>query len=123
MSSFMCDATNSHSHTSQHLSRQHTLLVFLFLTSPSTCENSRLSDSMQWKHQTELVHKLRVDFQELVMTYSKKFHQATHSALNKIACNYGSHSKVSEIHCLVLCTLSMNNADQINHGDSSSTGG
>ena len=83
---------------------------------------------MQWKHQIELVHKLRVDFQELVMTNSKKFHQATHSALNKIACNYGSHSKVSDIHCLncvvhSFTSLAMNNADQVYHGDSSSTGG
>ena len=42
----------------------------------------------------ELLHKLRGEFQDLVVAQSKKFHQVTHSALNKVICNYGSHAKV-----------------------------
>ena len=42
----------------------------------------------------EVLYKLRGEFQDLVVAQSKKFHQVTHSALNKVLCNYGSHAKV-----------------------------
>lgn len=42
----------------------------------------------------ECVYKHRGELQKLIMHHTKKFQQATHSALNKMACNYGSHSKV-----------------------------
>ena len=90
--SYVCDVTNSRQQSSQP--SRHTLIMFLFLEDPSSTEKTQLSDNIRWKQQMEVVHKLRVMLQGLIMSQSRKFHQATHSALNKIACNYGSHSKV-----------------------------
>ena len=43
----------------------------------------------------ELLHQLRVEFQNVVVTHSKKFQNSVHSVLNKLICNYGSHAKVT----------------------------
>ena len=69
------------------------LLVFLEECGPEG--GRRGSNNEQWKHTFGLVHEIRRSFENLVVDQSRKFQQASHSALNKLICNYGSHVKVS----------------------------
>ena len=73
----------------------HSLELFIFLEEAGAEGDKRLNNNEHWKHIFCLVHELRRNFDRLVMTHSKKFHQTIHSAMNKLICNYGVHAKVS----------------------------
>lgn len=99
--SYACEITNlrtssnaSRTPCSSSLALNHRLQLFVFLEDSSDCKKTGLGKNSQWKQSTELHHRLRGLFQKLVVDHSKKFHQAIHSALNKLICNYGSYAKV-----------------------------
>ena len=55
----------------------------------------------------EGVCELKEMMEQLLYSQQKKFRQATHSVLNKLLCNYGSHSKVCSIKISILCYLTL----------------
>ncbi len=104
--SYICNVTNVRK-SSTH-SPAHSLLLYLFLEDFSHSDNTQLSENIRWRQGMELVHKLRGGFPDFIMSQSKKFQQSIHSALNKIACNYSSHSKVPtslHTHSGCVCTV------------------
>ena len=42
----------------------------------------------------EEIQEVRGTLSHLIHSHQRKFHQAVHSALNKLICNYGTHLKV-----------------------------
>ena len=122
--SYICDISNIRTPTSTGTStsgaprstavtslNRH-LELFIFLEDTNERERSGLGKNCQWKHSFELHHKLRGAFQNLAVEHSKKFHQAVHSALNRVICNYGSHAKVCECSTgwqLITRTLQLHN--------------
>ena len=105
--SYTCEITNLRTRPSStttttnrpYSSRQaeaanHHIELFIFLEDVDHREKSGLGKNCLWKESIELHHKLKEAFQRLAVDHSRKFHQAVHSALNKLICNYGSHAKV-----------------------------
>ena len=86
------------------IAAKHILNLFIFLEDVGATRRQGIGENNQWKYCMEVFHKLREDFQNVVVSHSKKFHQVIHSALNKLVCNYGSHAKVLlsrlYIHCI-----------------------
>ena len=81
------------------LEGKHFLQLFIFLEEGGGRRSA--ADNDQWRQLFSLVHELRGRFDSLVVSHSKKFQQTTHSALNKLICNYGSYTKVSSHVCLL----------------------
>ena len=93
--SIACEVANSRSRggeRSSSLAANHSLKLFIFL---ERAGSKRVrNDNEQWRQTMEVIHELRSSFNTLVVTHSRKFHQALHSVLNKLICNYGTHAKV-----------------------------
>lgn len=99
--SIACKVTNSRSGGEgrrSSVAANHTLKLFIFLEHASSQGSRRAgSDNEQWRKNVELLYEVRRRFDTLVVTHSRKFHQAVHSVLNKLICNYGTHEKVRNI--------------------------
>ena len=76
------------------VSCNHTLTLFVFLEDSDALRGPGHCTTSHWGQQMERVHELRGMLDGLVHSQQKKFKQATHSALNKLLCNYGTHIKV-----------------------------
>lgn len=88
------------------VSRDLTLLLFVFLEETSNAAatvggGGGSSTTCHWSQQMDLVCELKEMMETLLQSHQKKFRQATHSVLNKLLCNYGTHLKVSVYHSLV----------------------
>ena len=120
--SYQCQLSGSRQARGDHrrvsrVNRQHTLLLFLFLEEDGAHGRGRGScPNEQWRKQMELVHTMRGRLEGALYSFQRKFHQAVHSTLNKLLCNYGTHLKVRvfvyilwEQVCLLLfcCRLSL----------------
>ena len=105
--SIACEVTNSKSGGEgrrSSVAANHTLELFIFLEHASSQGGRRAgSDNEQWRKNVELLYEVRRKFDSLVVTHSRKFHQAVHSVLNKLICNYGTHEKVRNIEQCSLC--------------------
>ena len=77
------------------MAANHMLKLFIFLE-PASSQGSRRagSNNEQWRQNVEVLYEMRRSFDSLVVTHSRKFHQALHSVLNKLICNYGTHENV-----------------------------
>ena len=74
------------------MAANHSLKLFIFLEQAGS--KRVRNDNEQWRQTMEVIRELRSSFNTLVVTHSRKFHQALHSVLNKLICNYGTHAKV-----------------------------
>ena len=93
--SIACEVANSRSRGGERPSSvavNHSLKLFIFLERAGSKRVG--NDNEQWRQTMEVIHELRTSFNTLVVTHSRKFHQALHSVLNKLICNYGTHAKV-----------------------------
>ena len=80
------------------------LMLFVFLEDASVVKGAVTHSTTQhWSQQMERVCELRGMLAGLLQSQQKKFKQATHSALNKLLCNYGTRIKVG----VWLCALSV----------------
>ena len=71
------------------------LMLFVFLEDTSVVKGAVThSTTHHWGQQMDCVCELRGLLGRLLQSQQKKFKQATHSALNKLLCNYGTHIKV-----------------------------
>ena len=133
--SIACEVTNSRSGGEgrrSSVAANHTLKLFIFLE-PASSQGSRRagSDNEQWRQNVEVLYEMRRSFDSLVVSHSRKFHQALHSVLNKLICNYGTHEKVrhteyeshySSISCVYMSWSELflpyvMFADQLSNGD------
>ena len=88
------------------VSRDLTLLLFVFLEETGNAAatvggGGGSSTTYHWNQQMDLVCELKQMMETLLQSQQKKFRQATHSVLNKLLCNYGTHMKVSVYHSLI----------------------
>lgn len=93
--SIACEVANSRSRGGERpssVAANHSLKLFIFLERAGSKRVG--NDNEQWRQTMEVIHELRSSFNTLVVTHSRKFHQALHSVLNKLICNYGTHAKV-----------------------------
>ena len=83
-------------------------MIFVFLEDASVTKGAVThSTTHHWGQQMDCVYELREVLAGLLQSQQKKFKQATHSALNKLLCNYGTTIKVgraseSSVCCLLL---------------------
>ena len=93
--SIVCEVANSRSRGGEKpssVAANHSLKLFIFLEQAGS--KRVRNDNEQWRQTMEVIRELRSSFNTLVVTHSRKFHQALHSVLNKLICNYGTHTKV-----------------------------
>ena len=98
-------ATNQQTRQSR-VKRDRSLVLFIFLEDTTTTVSRGSvghSTTGYWGKQLERLCGLRGMVDELLQTHRRKFRQATHSVLNKLLCNYGTHIKVG---LSTICTLS-----------------
>ena len=92
-------ATNSGSNPgrSSRMKHDRSLLLFVFLEDGSGSSGTGAvghCTTQYWGQQMDRVHELRDEVEGLLQSQQRKFKQATHSVLNKLLCNYGTHIKV-----------------------------
>ena len=74
------------------------LVLFVFLEDTAASRNTGAvghCTTHYWEQQMDRVCELREMLDGLLQSQQKKFKQATHSVLNKLLCNYGTHIKVT----------------------------
>lgn len=71
------------------------LMLFVFLEAAGAGKGVGHCTTNHWGQQMDCVHELRGMLDGLLHSQQKKFKQATHSVLNKLLCNYGTHIKVN----------------------------
>lgn len=103
VSSGWCSLSNNrpvvHSDRQSRTGCDRSLIVFVFLEDASTSRDRGSvghCTTHYWGKQMERVRELREMLDGLLQSQQRKFKQATHSVLNKLLCNYGSHIKVTQ---------------------------
>ena len=74
--------------------RELSLLLFVLLEETGGPTVGEGSATASWGRKMDLMCELREVIEQLLQSQQRRFWQASHSALNKLLCNYGTHGKV-----------------------------
>ena len=91
--------------SNQRQRKEFSLLLFVFLEQTSTAvpPSGDMNTTRDWGKKMKCVSELREMVEQMLQSQQKKFRQASHSVLNKLLCNYGTHIKVYNTRLSVIC--------------------
>lgn len=82
--------------SSKSSGRKQVLQLFVFFEHmrAGRGSGSLIGENRQWAYHMDLTSVMRTGLLSLISVHSGKFYKATHSALNKLICNYASCAEV-----------------------------
>lgn len=93
--SIACTVQDARGQSASRVATRHSIQLFVFLEEVGEVKGRRREPTSEhWRCCVALQRALRVNLERLVERHARKFRQAVHSALNKVVCNYGLHTKV-----------------------------